>query len=218
MAFMPFFSDRFARLLYPQTMITLGILLALLVAFAIVIRLPATYEYDLKATKTFQLINRPWLNLFARWSTFMGNSQNVIILAAGAAVFAWGYGKTNAAWFIMLSPLSLPLNMLIKSIVRRKRPEPEHVEVVQHMPRWGFSFPSGHSMGSAAVYGTIAFFVLLYVPNYWLRNGLATSLAVLPVCVGLSRVYVGAHWLSDVVSGWAMGTFVVVALAAMYPV
>lgn len=217
MAFLPDWGDRFARLLYPQTLAVLGILTGVLIAFAVVIRLPATYEFDLKVTKAFQVASNPLLNVLARWSTFMGNSPILILLAAAAAIFAWAHRRETAAIFIMLSILSLPLNMLIKAIVRRKRPEPEHVDVVQHLPRWGFSFPSGHSMGATAVYGTIAFFVLLYVTEYWTKNVVATSLGLLPVCVALSRVYVGAHWMSDVVAGIASGMIVVVALAVMYP-
>jgi undecaprenyl-diphosphatase len=71
--------------------------------------------------------------------------------------------------------------------------------------RW-YSFPSGHAMGSFITFGTLAYLVLRQ-PWPWAAKsaGLAVAMTMV-LLVGLSRVYLGVHWASDIVGGWSAGT------------
>jgi len=145
----------------------------------------------------------------------MGNSLTVILLCAGVVAISL-VGEQGP--LVVLAPftlLALPINAFVKNIVDRKRPGEDEAKI-HPGPRWGFSYPSGHSMGSAAFYGFLAFVCWFLVPTFPLRVALVSTFALLPVCVGISRIYLGAHWLSDVVAGWAGGLFVAVPLALLY--
>jgi undecaprenyl-diphosphatase len=67
------------------------------------------------------------------------------------------------------------------------------------------SFPSGHSMLSAAIYLTLAMVATAVIPRWRVRAYVITSSLVLVGLIGVSRMYLGVHYLTDVVSGWALG-------------
>ncbi len=210
-------SERLARLLYPQTLIFLGILVVALVGLSVLVRSRLTLETDLRITRDLQLLDKPWLTKIAKWLTFMGNSLTLCLLAIGVAAISLFTDQSRAAFFVGASLLALPLNVLIKNVFDRERPGELEVRVLPG-PRWGFSYPSGHSMGSAAFYGFLAFLVWLHMTALGPRVGLFTLFSLLPVGVGASRIYLGAHWFSDVVGGITAGTVLVAVLAVLYPV
>lgn len=208
--------ERLQRLLYPQSLAVLLTTTVVVTALAILIRLRITYNTDLAATEALQTFERPWATRLAKWATWMGNSLTVILLCLGVEVIAF---FAQAGGVVVLAPftlLALPINAIVKNCVDRQRPG-EMEAKIHPGPRWGFSYPSGHSMASAAFYGFLAFLLWITVPFFPLRIALAALFALLPVLVGLSRVYLGAHWASDVVGGWAGGLFVAVPLALLYP-
>jgi membrane-associated phospholipid phosphatase len=84
------------------------------------------------------------------------------------------------------------------------RPRPHFVVAVSHAS--GAAFPSGHALGSAALWGTAAVLVCRQLKRWW-----AVALAVVvPVLVGVSRVLLGVHWPSDVLAGLCLGWVVAV--------
>lgn len=107
-------------------------------------------------------------------------------LAALVAVCALG----AAAWM-----------WLLKTLYGRTRP----TVVTQLDPLSSLSFPSGHSMISAALYLTLAVLIARTLPERRLRIFVVATGAALAVLVGLSRIYIGVHYPTDVVAGWAVG-------------
>lgn len=194
------------------------VLSGLLLALSVLVRLPITLDFDTRVTKGLQVLDRPALGKAAAWSTFMGNSPTLTAAAIIGAVWFLLSGNRTAALALPFALLALPLNMAIKKVVSRARPMQEVVRVELHLPRWGFSFPSGHAMASGALYWFMAFLVIVSGAQPYVRIPLVTLLTALPVAIGLSRVYVGAHWFSDVVAGWAGGLLIVVVFGALYPV
>src|SRR4051794_23606123 len=80
---LPLVSERMARLLYPQTLwILLGLAIGM-VAVSVLVRVRATYAFDLRVTRGCQDTDHPFLTGLARWSTFMGNSLTLVILTVG---------------------------------------------------------------------------------------------------------------------------------------
>ena len=203
--------------MYPRTLISLGVLCFLLILISVLVRLRATYKFDLAATLYLQRWSGRIVDQVMRRLTWLGNSLTVCLLAVGAAALAAYVRDWRASLFILLSLLGLPINIVLKNSINRERPGEKEVKV-HPGPRWGFSYPSGHTMGATAFFGWLAVLVALYTPDPLMHYGLVTLFCALPVLVGISRIYMGAHWLSDVVGGIAGGTILVSILAVLYPV
>lgn len=94
------------------------------------------------------------------------------------------------------------LDTLLKHIIRRPRP----VYAADILHEASFSFPSGHAMGSLVGYGMLAYVVLvLWVTDWRLRVFVVLTTCVLVLAIGISRLYLGVHYFSDVVGGYAAG-------------
>ncbi len=91
------------------------------------------------------------------------------------------------------------LNLLLKQIVQR--PRPTEYRIVNET---GYSFPSGHSMVSMAFYGFLIYLIYKYVKNPYLKIGLITFLSILIISIGISRIYLGVHYTSDVMAGFCI--------------
>ena len=89
------------------------------------------------------------------------------------------------------------LNQLLKRILQR--PRPEEFRIINES---GYSFPSGHSMISMAFYGYLIYLIYKYVKNKYLKWFLITILSILIVNIGISRIYLGVHYTSDVLAGF----------------
>ena len=117
----------------------------------------------------------------------------------------------TAAWVLLAAGLVGPLTTLLKETVGRLRPQ-----FAEGGARWeSFSYPSGHSSGIAALV-TVALVLAwpLLAPaarRAWLTAGLA-----LVLLVGLTRMLLGVHWLSDVVGGWALGAGWALLVAVLF--
>lgn len=138
--------------------------------------------------------------------TNIGSPVAVTIVAVVIAIFE----ATRRHWMralVMLASLSSLLAFyVVKEIVRRARP------VTQYVASHGlhdYSFPSGHSTGSATVYGLLI--VLVAASRLRYRKTIITLLALLIFLVGLSRVYLGAHFPTDVLGAWLLA-FIIVSL------
>jgi membrane-associated phospholipid phosphatase len=105
-------------------------------------------------------------------------------------------------WVIALLGVGF-LNGSLKNTFQRVRPQLLDPWVVE--PGW--SFPSGHAMGSLVVYGMLAYFLSLMVTNRTLRYCIVVLTTTLVVTIGFSRIYLGVHYFSDVVAGYFAATF-----------
>jgi len=96
--------------------------------------------------------------------------------------------------------LSTTSNIIVKQIVNRARPGNEHLVFVDTL-----SFPSGHSMSAMAFYGTLIYLCLNARLNIIMRLIITILLGTIIVAVGISRIYLGVHYPSDVLAGYAGG-------------
>lgn len=131
--------------------------------------------------------------------TFLG--QPLITIGVSCLIIGLGSGQGNRSLMTagMVALGTIITGSLLKLILRRDRPVTEYVE---HMFIDTFSFPSGHAAGTVPTFGLVAY--LLAQMGAW---GLATAgiIAVMVFLIGISRVYLGAHYASDVVGGWIVG-------------
>lgn len=93
--------------------------------------------------------------------------------------------------------ISTLLNVILKNIVQRPRPEGYRL-----IDESGYSFPSGHSMVNTAFYGLLIYLVLRNVKNSKLKYTLVGLISLLIIGIGFSRIYLGVHYASDVLAGF----------------
>ena len=122
------------------------------------------------------------------------------VIAAATAVLAIRRRWRLAVYLLVTGAGALVLDPVLKDLVGRLRPVVAHP--VAHGN--GYSFPSGHTLGSTVCYGAILLVFLPVARGRW-RPAFISVIAALVVLVGISRLLLGVHYLSDVLGGWALG-------------
>lgn len=126
------------------------------------------------------------------------------IIAVLAAVVLGVHRRswTPVALIVAAGGGSLLMTIAGKELIQRERPPlSSAVPPFEHSP----SFPSGHTLNAVAVIGVIAYLLLLRRSTRRARVALIVGAVLFAALVGLSRVYLGHHWFTDVLSGWALG-------------
>lgn len=146
------------------------------------------------------------------WVTELGAFWTLTGLTALLAIALWLVSPRSSV-FLVASVLGAGvLNQAAKYLVQRPRPFPEVVEAVYDAG--GYSFPSGHSMVTASLFLALFFVARRLRPTLqWWVLAAAVGLAG---SVGMTRVYLGVHYPSDVLAGWTFGIGWVVAQYAWY--
>lgn len=142
-----------------------------------------------------------WANGVMEVVTLIG--QPVIVLSVGAllAITCFLKGAERVALAVCIGFGAFGINTIIKSIVHRTRPDTLYA---LNMHIKSYSFPSGHAFGSIFFYGLLAYLAFQHLTHPW-NVITAGALAFLILLIGVSRVYLGAHFPSDVVAGWLFG-------------
>ncbi|GAB10360.1 hypothetical protein GOARA_056_01080 [Gordonia araii NBRC 100433] len=143
------------------------------------------------------------------WIGSTGTLTAVVIIAS--LLFAAYRQWRSAAMVLLGSATAYWLMATLKSSIDRDRPPVE-----DRLAHAAFqSMPSGHAMMSAIVFGLIA--VGLFRASSWIRDHPDVLLVapILSIAIGLSRIYLGVHWMTDVVVGWTLGAIWIAIVAAI---
>jgi undecaprenyl-diphosphatase len=180
-----------------------GLLLAL-------VSIGATDRLDLAVARFVAGHRTGWLTPAMRAVTWLGSSSVLVplVLVAGIGFLI----RRRDSGPILALGLSLggtvAIYVTLKAVVARARPAGDlSLGGIFH----GLAFPSGHAAASMAVWGMLA--VIGWSRGMPARRAWAIGSAVIVLLVGASRVYLGAHWLSDVLGGYALGGAVASAVA-----
>ncbi len=135
--------------------------------------------------------------------THVGDVGTMTILALAGAIWQLGRRQALVAAFWIITALGgAMLNQGVKEVIGRERPPLEWRDPAAMQNNE--SFPSGHAMGAIIGWGILGFVTLRQRSWGW-RLGLGSLLTLLILLIGFSRIYLRAHWLSDVLAGFALG-------------
>lgn len=167
-------------------------------------------ELDLNIYKFFSenIINDK-LTPIVKVITHIGGAKIVFVLTVLAIILI--KGLKNKLFLLTGIVGTAGLNVVLKHIVQRERPN-----INRLIPEKGYSFPSGHSMMSMAFYGMLIFLIFKYVKNTALKWTLIVILTILLSTIGITRIYLGVHYPSDVIGGFLVSLTYLFILTEIY--
>ena len=124
----------------------------------------------------------------------------IIAVVTMLSLFIFRNKKINTCIILNLLGIFILNNLLIKNIIARDRPT--GINIIEEN---GYSFPSGHAAISTVVYGYLIYLIYNYVSNKKLKYVLISILSIIILVVGLTRIYLGVHYTSDVLGGYLLG-------------
>ena len=196
-------------------------LIVVVVGINIFIELTETLKSDLLADYDHQIteyvisFRSPALTEYFIFITHVGDVYGyavVLILLTIMSIFVFKHWKytVQIVFVLLLSALS---NLILKRFVDRARPGIEHMVSVETL-----SYPSGHAMSAMAFYGFLMYLFYRFKINIFLKIGVILLLALLIFSIGLSRIYLGVHFPSDIAGGYIAGFIWVVFCVLLFNV
>lgn len=143
-----------------------------------------------------------FLDKFFKFITDLGDTFFIVGLVVGVVLVL----RNNVGYlYATLAIDTVITNFIFKQLIRRDRPD-----VLKLIKQGGFSFPSGHSMISMSMYGMLIYLCYKKIKNKYIKWIICSLLGILILSIGLSRVYLGVHYISDVLGGFILSFIMVV--------
>ncbi|MBW4591852.1 MAG: phosphatase PAP2 family protein [Brasilonema angustatum HA4187-MV1] len=182
-----------------------GLISCLLILFVLANLAEEVLEREAFAFDTTFLL---WLHQFANptldnlmlFLTNIGNPRTVVTVAVVTVLLLWWrHYREEAKVFVLACLGAFILNTELKLFFSKPRPELWH----QLISEKSFSFPSGHALGSMVLYGFIAYLLAIHYPK--LSRVIYCLAIILIAAIGISRLYLGVHWPTDIIAGYGVG-------------
>ncbi|MEP0871465.1 phosphatase PAP2 family protein [Trichocoleus desertorum AS-A10] len=159
-----------------------------------------TQAFDTTILLSLRELHNPLLDRLMIAITFLGEPTELTIMSlALGAWLLWRGQRSEATTLAIAAAGAAGLNVLLKDVFARARPALwARIVDVRY-----YSFPSGHAMLSVVVYGLLGYLLATHFKRW--RVGILISIAVLIAAIGFSRLYLGVHWPTDVLAGYAAG-------------
>ena len=181
---------------------TVGICIMLFVLLAVLANLNSQLKIDaLMSEFVNKFFSSGWISFFKIF-TYIGSIYALAIFTLSTLFFK---NKAIGITAILTLTFAALFNVVVKYIIRRDRPINMKIEEI------GYSFPSAHAMLTMVVLGFVAYLVVKFVKNKWLKVGLTSLLGLVIFFVGLSRVILGVHYFTDVLAGWIIAIPILIA-------
>lgn len=155
---------------------------------------------DLAVSQFVYSLRTPILTQIMLFVTNLGSEYVFSVLFIIVAVIVWRKHRFKGVLFPIISSLSLPINLLLKSAVARPRP---NLSPLIYEPTG--SFPSGHAMNSLVFYFTLVFLAYRLTKNKHFTYISVVFAILLSFLIGFSRVYLGVHYPTDILGGYLIG-------------
>ena len=184
-------------------LIILVLLLVSCITVSVFAHIHVRFPGDLWLAQGIQSISNDFLtSIMQGISTALDSWISYIMVAAFALLFWWRTGWREAILVLAGGVLSA-VSSILKAVIDRPRPSPDLVNVLSEADT--SSFPSGHSFFTFVLFGLVFYLTFTRLQNKSLRITIPAILAAFIVLVGISRIYLGVHWPSDVLGGYLTG-------------
>jgi membrane-associated phospholipid phosphatase len=181
----------------------------------ILVKTMPSFAIDLQITRAIQLIHFPSFALLMSLISWPGFGPQDIFIIGLIILLIYAFGlRWEAVMALIAAIFTTGINVLVKDLVQRPRPTPNLVNVFAKLP--SYSFPSGHVMFYLGFFGFIWFLAFTLLKPSLKRNLLLVFFGILIVLIGISRVYLGEHWASDVLGSYLLGSLTLVAIIQFY--
>lgn len=188
------------------------------ISFSILVVLANMFNYfpiDLRVTRAVQSIHLAWFTILMEWISDIGYVPQMPILITICVILIFAIGlRWEAVMTIAAALGSASLAGIIKVAVHRPRPGADLVTVLQQLN--SYSFPSGHVLTYTAFFGFLFFLCFTLLKPSPARIALFIILGGLISLIGISRIFVGDHWASDVVGAYLLGSLWLVLCVYVY--
>jgi undecaprenyl-diphosphatase len=170
--------------------------------------------FDSMAGDPVRALRTPTLTSFFYLCTLLANTGTVVFITTVTIIaLAWRRRFADALLVFVVVAGGQLLGTLAKNLVVRQRP-PASAALIS-LPGT-YAFPSGHALAAVLLYGVLAFLTVRALHSSGARIAVAGCAIALIALVGVSRVYLGVHWPSDVVAAWLLGSAWLAVCCAVY--
>lgn len=184
-------------------------------ALTFLVKTMPSFAIDLQITRAIQLFNIPGFAPLMNVVSWAGFAPQVVIITALIIMLIYALGlHWEAVMALIAAGLSTGVNLLVKDLVQRPRPGAGMVNVIAILN--SYSFPSGHVMYYLGFLGFIGFLVFSLLKPSLKRSLLLVLIGIPVLLIGISRIYLGEHWASDVLGSYLLGTLTLVATVQLY--
>lgn len=155
--------------------------------------------FDSMVISSIQGMESSKLTAILKFFTFIGTTQVILVISFFVLIFLYTVlrHRSELILFSIVMVGTPIINLLLKKFFHRARPELHRLIEIG-----GYSFPSGHAMNAFSFYAIIAFLLWRHIPNRLGRTALIIFSCLFILLIGISRIYLGVHYPSDILAGY----------------
>ena len=180
-------------------LIIISILSLIFIINTVLVLLGKTTGFD---NAVYNLVRSLECEFFDKYFVFITKFGNVSVVIGIVSLLILLFRNRNGIILTILGVISAVTNKATKHIIQRPRPD-----VLRLIKQGGYSYPSGHSMISVALYGYLLYLAFTKIKNGILKWLCCIILFIFILSIGVSRIYVGVHYASDVLGGFTLALF-----------
>ena len=169
-------------------------------------------NFDIAFIHLIQTFQPNWLTLIMKFISLISSTKSYLLIVPIIAAFFYIKHYRKEAFFTIFIVLGNILNPLIKYIVNRARPTSDIANILES--KTNSSFPSGHAMGAIIFYGFLVY--LVWKLPFKHKKFITTILVSFIILVGISRIYLGVHWPTDVLGAYIIGLLWLILVITIY--